>query len=259
MRKAFEDNVPRRRPRLRRAAVEGLAPGAPGAAQPVALVSRPAAPPPQAAGDTSGRHERLEKIKRKVAAIAPPPLRIELEKIRRRAARPALSVGPLPAVPARAPDNVLSLVEALRAELARARQREEALRAELARTRQREEALRSELARAGGEARGAAERLAAAYADYLFQVAVRQRTQFARTSGQGRPVAVLGGVSREAAECDEAAGDHRTDPQGGLRRRRGLNQSPQCTLSDPKPQHRYEPDRRFRGLPISASPARGSG
>jgi len=196
MRKAFEKNVPRRRPRLRRAAaVEGLAPGAPGAAQPLALVSRLAAPPPppRAAIVAAGWRERLEKIKRRMAESAPPAPRVELVKIRHRAVRPGLPVGSLPAVPTRAPDNVLSLVEALRGELARSRQREEALRGEL-------HAARGELARAVGEARGAAERLAAAYADYVLQVAVRQRTQFSPASSHGRPAAVPSGVSRGTAE-----------------------------------------------------------
>jgi len=193
MRKAFEKNIPRRRPRLRRAAaVEGLAPGA---APHLALVSRHTAPPPRAAGIAAGWRERLEKIKRKVAEIATPAPRVELEKSRHKVVRSAPPVGPPPAAPARAPDNVLSLVKALRAELAGARQREEALRGEL-------HAARGELARAVGEARGAAERLAAAYADYLLQVAVRQRTQFAQASGQARPAAVLGGASRAAPERD---------------------------------------------------------
>jgi hypothetical protein len=196
MRKAFDNNLPRRRPQLRRAAaVEAPAPGASGAAQPVSLVSRPAASPPpsQATGDVAGQRERVEKIKRKVAEIAALAPRIDMEKIRRRAVRSTPPAGPLPAVPARVPDNVLSRVEALRAELARAREREEALRSEL-------HAARGQLARTAGEARGAAERLAAAHADYLLQVAIRQRTQSARASGHGRPAAIVGGVSRGAAE-----------------------------------------------------------
>jgi hypothetical protein len=213
MRKAFDKNVPRRRPRLKRAAVvEGLAPDAPGAAQPLALVSQPTAPPPppQTAGDAAGRRERLEKIKRKVAEIAAPAPRVEMEKIRRRLVRLAPPVGPLPAVPARAPGNVQSLVEALGTELARARQREEALRGEL-------HAARGELARATGQARGASERLAAAYADYLLQVTIRKRTQLAQAPGHNRPATVLCG---DGVARGEAAGN-RTDPQGGLRRHEG--------------------------------------
>lgn len=241
MRKAFDNNIPRRRPKLRRAAaVEGLAPSA-GVVQPLALVSSAAAPPPppQAAFDTAGRRERLEKIKRKVAEIAAPAPRVELEKIRHRVVRPAPPVGPLPAVPTRAPDNVLSRMEALGAELAHARQREEALRGEL-------HAARGELARTAGEAW----RLAAAYADYLLQVAIRQRTQFGQESGRVRPAAVLGGASRGAAEREAKQAEilgriSKASSAAGT----GLNQSPQRALSDPKP--------RFYVLPTGGAIDRG--
>ncbi len=212
MRKAFDSNVPRRRPRLRRAAaVEGLAPAAPGAPQPLALVSRLAAPAPQAAADAAGRRELLEKIKRKVAEIAVPAPRVEMEKIRHRVVRPALPVGPLPA------------------DLSRARQREEALRGEL-------HAARGELARAASEARSASERLAAAYADYLLQVAIRQRTQLAQASGRDHPAGLPGGVSRGAAEREAK----QPEILGQIRKAvsaagAGLNQSPQRTSSGPKP------------------------
>jgi hypothetical protein len=187
VRKAFDKNVPRRRPRLRRAAaVEELAPGGPGAAQPLALVSSPAAPPPgKAAGDATGRREPLDQSKRKVAELAAPAPRVELGKIRHRLVRAASPVGPLPAAQARAAGNMLSRIESLGAELARARQREEALRGEL---------------HAAGEARDASERLAAAYADYLLQVAIRQRTQLAQSPGHGGPAAVPGQVSAGEAE-----------------------------------------------------------
>jgi outer membrane murein-binding lipoprotein Lpp len=176
MREGFDNNVPRRWPRLRRAAaVHEAASGGPGAAQPVALASRPAAPPPpsQAAGDAAGQREWLERMMRRVAGIAAPPPRVELEKIRHRVVRPAPPVGLAPAVQACAPDSVVSQVEALGAELARVRQRETALRGEL-------RAARGELARAASEARGTSERLAAAHADYLLQAAVWQRTQVER-------------------------------------------------------------------------------
>ncbi len=187
MRKAFAKNVALRRPQLRRAAtVEGLAPGA---EQPVALVSR-TAPPPPAAGDADGWLMRLEKIKRAVAELAPPAPRVELEKIRRRVIRPAPSAGPLPAVSARDAGDVLSRVEALGAELARTHQ---ALRGEL-------RSAGADEARAAGEARAATERLTAAYADYLLQVAVRQRTRLAQASGVGRPAAVQGRGSSAEAE-----------------------------------------------------------
>jgi hypothetical protein len=197
MRKAFEKNVALRRPRLRRAATpEGLAPDAPEAAQPVPLVSRPAAPPPppQATGDADVRHERLEKIKRVVAELAAPVPRVELEKIRRRVIRPAPPVGPLPAVPARDADDVLSRVEALGAELARTRQREEALRGEL-------HAARGDQARTAGEARAATDRLAAAYADYLLQVAVRQRAAAEREAKQPAFGCALERGAREELEA----------------------------------------------------------
>jgi len=198
MRKAFEKNVALRRPQLRRAAaVEGLAPGA---AQPVALVSRPAAPPPpsQAATDADVRHERLEKIKRVVAELTAPVPRVELEKIRRRVIRPAPPAGPLPSVPARDAVSVLSRVEALGAELARTRQREEALRGEL-------DAARGDRARSAGEARASNERLAAAYADYLLQVAVRQRAAAEREAKQPGLECALEQGAREGAEASTPA------------------------------------------------------
>jgi hypothetical protein len=201
--------------------------------QPLALVSSSAAPhpplPPQADGDTAGRRERLEKIKRKVAEIAAPAPRVELEKIRHRVVRPAPPVGPLPAVLARAPDNVLSRVEALGAELAHARQREEALRGEL-------QTARGELARAAGESRGPSERLAAAYADYLLQVAIRRRAQFAPDSGYDRSATIMGGALkvaavREAKQAEILGRIRKTTSAAGT----GLNQSPRCTSSNPKP------------------------
>lgn len=164
MRKAFDDNVPKLRPRLRTAAppvgtpvyptqstsspvppeevpVPTPAPaaraptpeetGAPG-------VAAPAQPAP-AQGDVATRRDRLERIKRKVAE----------------AARPALRVEPVPTDPARAAESVLGLVHDLEGELTRAREREEALRSDL-------DGARGELARAAAEARGASERLGVA-------------------------------------------------------------------------------------------------
>jgi chromosome segregation ATPase len=188
MRKAFETNVPRLKPRLRAApgveeaerpaTVADLPPtpaDGPIAADPPDVEARdvevaevpaaPAAPvvtprppraerlaPPQPAprarqatvqperqGDVLTRRDRLEKIKRKVAE----------------AARPAPRHDPVPADPARAAESVLTLVGELEGELTRVREREEALRSDL-------DGARAELARAAGEARGGAERLAAA-------------------------------------------------------------------------------------------------
>ena len=172
MRKAFETNVPRLKPRLRTAAaVEQVelaaapqeAPPAEPVAPPAAAVSAPAPAPvsvqpvvrarpaaaeakgapvaaaPARTGDVVGRRDRLEKIKRKVAE----------------AARPAPRLEPTPADPARAAETVLSLVGELDAEVSRAREREEALRTDL-------DGARAELARAAGEARAGAERLALA-------------------------------------------------------------------------------------------------
>jgi chromosome segregation ATPase len=171
MRKAFETNVPRLKPRLRSAPGAGqveLATAAPEAAAPAelaeappepvappALVSRqpvvrarpvareakgePVAAAPARPGDVVGRRDRLEKIKRKVAE----------------AARPAPRLEPTPADPAQAAETVLLLVGELDAEVSRAREREEALRTDL-------DGARAELARAAGEARAGAERLALA-------------------------------------------------------------------------------------------------
>lgn len=196
MRKAFEKNTARRRPKLRRAAaVEELAADAPGAAQPVALDSSPAAPPSpsssQAAGDAAARLQRLEKIRRVVAELAAPAPRVELEKIRRRIVRPATPAAPLPALPARDADTVLSRMEVLAAELARAHRREAALRGEL-------HTARGDLGRAADEPRATTDRLAAAYANYLYQV--RQRTRSAQASDQGRPAAAPGRFSSGVAE-----------------------------------------------------------
>ena len=172
MRKAFDANVPRLKPRLRSAVEESSDPGpfaeeepgtgggpadrvlsvpgpspagapAPSAATPIPV--QPARPQPRRAepavprqGDVLTRRERLEKIKRKVAE----------------AARPAPRVEPTPADPARAAESVLALVGELEGELARSREREEALRADL-------DGARAELGRAAAESRSGAERLAA--------------------------------------------------------------------------------------------------
>jgi len=166
MRKAFETNVPRLKPRLRGAQVAEAPqdaapldelplspPAAAKAAPPAAEVAAPdpirASHPtpaepasPGRPGDVLTRRERLEKIKRRVAE----------------AARPAPRLDPVPADPARAAESVLTLVGELEAELTRVKEREEALRTDL-------DGARAELSRAAAEARGGAERLAAVEAE----------------------------------------------------------------------------------------------
>jgi chromosome segregation ATPase len=181
MRKAFETNVPRLKPRLRTAgAVEQAELPAPAAvAEPVAVAAAvepaPALVPVPAVASAivdapraSARPERRPgaarpESKGETAAMAPPPSDVatrkdRLDKIKRRvaeAARPAPRHEPVPADPARAAESVLALVGELESELARSREREEALRSDL-------DGARGELTRAAGEARGATERLAIA-------------------------------------------------------------------------------------------------
>jgi len=168
MRKAFETNVPRLKPRLRptsaaeqtELAPAALAPDsaavdpvpaaeAPPAAVPEAararrvetspLLSETVASPASQGRDVTVRRERLLKIKRKVAE----------------AARPVPRLDPAPTDPARAAESVLSLVGELEGEVSRSREREEALRTDL-------DSARAELSRAAAEARGTAEQLLAA-------------------------------------------------------------------------------------------------
>jgi chromosome segregation ATPase len=176
MRKAFDANVPKLKPRLRgavqttpEAPPPAEAPASPaalggegrGAGQgrapvqaelpstlPAVVVDErterefargPAAPAEPVAHDVQSRRERLAKIKRRVAE----------------AARPTPRAAPAPADPARAAESVLGLVKDLERELFTAREREDALRADL-------EAARTDLTRFAGEGRTAAERLAAA-------------------------------------------------------------------------------------------------
>jgi chromosome segregation ATPase len=170
MRKAFETNVPRLKPRLRSSFDSGPAgeqasfDSGPAEGGPYALDERPvneavtapapaparaapvrsaiaaaAAAPARQAGDVVSRRDRLEKIKRRVAE----------------AARPAPRHAPVPGDPARAAESVLSLVGELESEVSRAREREEALRTDL-------DGVRTELSRAAAEGRSATERLTAA-------------------------------------------------------------------------------------------------
>jgi len=164
MRKAFDTNVPKLKPRLRPAGVATIEPemeAAPLAAEeatpPVAEVaeaapvvvqaaeprpspaplSRTVKPAPAPSGDLAERKERLEKIKRKVAEAA-------------RRGTPAAA----PREPARAAESALSIVGDLDRQLARSRDLEEALRADLHQA-------RTEMARAAGDAESTRERLLA--------------------------------------------------------------------------------------------------
>jgi len=171
MRKAFDANVPKLKPRLGVARAAAV----PVEERPVATATTTATPTPTAtananatlnrarvrdqvedqvevqvqdqdqvqardavrANDVLSRKERLDKIKRRVAE----------------ASRPQQRVPAVPADPARAAESVLGLVRDLEAELVRSREREEALRGDL-------DEVRRELARAAGEGRSAVERLA---------------------------------------------------------------------------------------------------
>ena len=178
MRKAFDANVPKLKPRLKAAEPATIVPledrvddAPPGVRAPVATMASiargaelrrqelapvtafeavpaasarvaPGRPPPFApeADDLGARRERLDKIKRRVAE----------------AARPRTE--PAPGDPSRAAAQVLGLAHDLEAELANAREREVALRADL-------DATRSELARTAAEGREAVTRFAAVEAE----------------------------------------------------------------------------------------------
>ena len=173
MRKAFDANVPKLRPRLRGNGIPGaevaeeegletpaspVSPAptsarspAPPAAEPVeehlspahkiaeSLAAKIAAEPAEVFGDVTSRRERLEKIKRRVAEAARPRPRVE----------------PPPETPGRAAESALGLVRDLESQLSRSRDVEEALRADL-------EAVRAELSRGAAEVRSHAERLSEA-------------------------------------------------------------------------------------------------
>jgi chromosome segregation ATPase len=165
MRKAFDANVPKLKPRLKTVAPASLplesrvddAPPmvrAPMAAVPTmaamaraaeARLAEPAAAPRALAtqgSDLEARQERLDKIKRRVAEAARPRARAE----------------PAPGDPSRAAEQVLGLARDLEVELGNARERELALRADL-------DATRTELARTAGEGREALARAAAIEAE----------------------------------------------------------------------------------------------
>jgi DNA repair exonuclease SbcCD ATPase subunit len=188
MRKAFDANVPKLKPRLRSAAVpaavaepiakdDSLSPtGGEGRVKGQAPTAAPQPPLARAQVDfaqdgkslsltpTRALREGEGRSPRDGASRAEPPAegsfdsrRDRLEKIKRRvaeAARPRTASPAGPVDPARAAESVLGLVRDLEGDLGRAREREEALRADL-------ESSRAEATRAGAEARGAVERLAA--------------------------------------------------------------------------------------------------
>jgi hypothetical protein len=186
MRKAFDANVPKLKPRLR----PGAAPSAPvetaeaaeaevvqiAAPEPVqtalptsspAAIAAPApaalpAPVPTPAATPPAARSPAPAPAARVAAAEPVSdvgsRKDRLDKIKRKvaeAARPAVRPAPIPTDPARAAESVLGLVRDLEAELGRAREREEALRADL-------DDSRKELARTASDGRAAAERLGVA-------------------------------------------------------------------------------------------------
>jgi len=185
MRKAFDANVPKLKPRLKPAAaaatfsLEASVDDAPPSVR--ALV----AAAPTMAAIARAAQARLEELAPGLApAFGAPPAtsvsapdrapristpeaddlearRERLDKIKRRvaeAARPRARTEPAPGDPSRAAEQVLGLAHDLEAELANAREREVALRADL-------EATRSELARTGGEGREALARADAVEAE----------------------------------------------------------------------------------------------
>ena len=192
MRKAFDANVPKLKPRLKAGTAGsavlppgGLAdPGA--AADPAATATSTATTTPTATSisipistPTATSTPAASPVPDAADRPIPPPHRTggaegygegapaagdvlsrkdRLDKIKRRvaeAARPAPRVDPAPADPAHAAASVLGLVRDLEAELARSREREDALRADL-------DDVRKELSRVATEARGSAEGRAAA-------------------------------------------------------------------------------------------------
>ena len=183
MRKAFDANVPKLKPRLRASAV-ATSPSSPPAGErieergqllPAAEASAPTAqaqvelaaraPSSPVPSPPAPRGERgiATSSSAPAQAVAEPAAgsvdsrRDRLEKIKRRvaeAAKPRAATVVAPVDPARAAESVLGLVRDLEADLARARDREEALRCDL-------ESARAEATRAGAEARGAVERLGA--------------------------------------------------------------------------------------------------
>jgi chromosome segregation ATPase len=191
MRKAFDANVPKLRPRLKSQVEEG--PVAVGSAPEPSLPFVPSVAAAEAAAktrdglgaetspevpsrpSTSGslrepyaRDERNSEVAPGATAQAGPTSdvasrRERLAKIKRRvaeAAKPRSRAAPAPADPAQAAVSVLGLVKDLERELVSAREREDALRADL-------EAARADVARFAGEGRASAERLTAAESELV--------------------------------------------------------------------------------------------
>jgi len=183
MRKAFDANIPKLKPRLKGAAPAATLPledlvdeaphtvrvpfsdraGGASEAPPVPPLApgqpHPAAPafaaPPTVAAKLAAAVAAAPAVAEQDDVSA---RRARLDKIKAKVAehaRPALRAEPSPTDPARAAEKVLGLARDLELELDRAREREEALRADL-------DAARADGARAAGEARQAGEGLAAA-------------------------------------------------------------------------------------------------
>ncbi len=196
MRKAFDANVPKLKPRLKLGATpaplaleERVDDAPPSVRAPVAassmaamarfaearlegsVASRVAAGFEPAPGATARVAAPVAAQTRAVPAAAPRGVatgvddletrRERLDKIKRRvaeASRPRLRTEPAPGDPARAAEQVLGLARDLEAELGHVREREAALRADL-------DGTRAELARAAGEGREALARAAALEGD----------------------------------------------------------------------------------------------
>jgi chromosome segregation ATPase len=185
MRKAFDANVPKLKPRLKTVAAASTLPLESRVEDAPPVVRAPEAAAPTMAAIARAAEARLEAaasapvtvIEPAATAMAPAPGRApqayapegddlearreRLDKIKRRvaeASRPRVRTEPAPGDPSRAAAQVLGLAHDLEAELANAREREAALRADL-------DATRTELARTAGEGREALARAAAVEAE----------------------------------------------------------------------------------------------
>jgi hypothetical protein len=150
MRKAFDANVPKLKPRLRTAvaaptlpslplspATEGERPGEGDAPRALAEPNprRGGENPPSSSFSPEGSGEKGGAVRAEASAdTSVDSRRDRLEKIKRRvaeASRPRAASIAVPTDPARAAESVLGLVRELENDLARARQQEEALRTDL--------------------------------------------------------------------------------------------------------------------------------
>jgi len=190
MRKAFDANVPKLKPRLKPAAPPATlaleervddapasvrAPGGPATMAEIARAAEARIDEARSGDEATARWAAPAASAAPVAAVsapvravpvaAPPAQRPDdlearrerLDKIKRRvaeASRPRLRTEPAPGDPARAAEQVLGLARDLEAELGHVREREGALRSDL-------EAARADLARAAGEGREAQARATA--------------------------------------------------------------------------------------------------